>query len=230
VLDYNTRHSAIGLLMAREVMYPLVYRNPETRAAEGMFSKIVEYSIEKNLIDPNILYDSTTILKNCDNNLMINDGYLESLIRSLNDTYVKQILKRFDAHDYLCAVFEATSLDIRRLRQRIKDIIYSTDPRKRGCLVKELQNDISSKIGVDYWNITIDILPIKEQKGLANSLIELPNGELRPISEVSSIVYGLRNSSIEDWYAVIRIPEKIDGKDFAYSPKVREKIEDIFFV
>jgi hypothetical protein len=78
--------------------------------------------------------------------------------------------------------------------------------------------------------MTIDILPIKEQKGLANALIELPNGEVKPLVEASSVVYGLRNSSIENWCAVIRMPEKVDGKDFAYNQKVHDKIADIFFV
>jgi HD superfamily phosphohydrolase len=230
VLDSGVRHSAIGLLMAREVMYPLVYRNPETRAAEGVFTKMVEYCIEKNFIDPHILYDAQTIVKNCDSNILINDGYLESLIRNVNDSYIKEMLRFFDSHNFLYPAFQAAFWDVKRLRQRIRDIIYSTDAKRRGILVKELLNDISSQVDIDYWHMTIDILPIKEQKGLANALIELPNGEVKPLVEASSVVYGLRNSSIENWCAVIRMPEKVDGKDFAYNQKVHDKIADIFFV
>ena len=229
VLDSQARHSAIGLLMAREVMYPLVYRHPSTRAAEGVFTKMVEYCIDKNLIDPDIFYNASRIVKNCDKNILINDGYLESMIRDIDDKYTKEMLKHVDSGQFFCETFRATSWDMKRLRQRIKDIIYATNPIKRGAMIKSLLQDISEKAGVDYWYITMDILPIKEEKGLVNALIELPGHEIIPLAEASSIIHGLRNSPIENWHAVIRMPKKIDNKDVAYDPKIHDLIGDLFY-
>lgn len=230
VLDSRVRHSAIGLLMAREVMYPLVYRHPETRAAEGIFTKIIEYCIEKGLIEPELFYESSSIIKNCDKNVLINDGYLDSFIRNLDDKYVKAMLKCLDSREFFCPTFQATFWDVRRLKQRIKDIIYSSDSVKRGIMIKGLLHDISKQTGVDYWQITMDILPIREQKGLVNALIELPTGEVMPLAEASSVVYGLRNSPIENWYTEIRMPEKIGGKDVAYDPKTHDAISSLFYL
>ncbi len=230
VLDFRVRHSAIGLLMAREVMYPLVYRHPETRAAEGIFNKIIEYCIEKGLIKPEIFYDPSTILENCEKSILINDGYLDSMVRNINDNYVKDMIRRLDSEDFFRVAFEATYWDVGRLRHAIKDIIYSSDQKKRYVMIKGLLNGISSEIGLDPKYITIDILQIKEEKGLVNALIQRPDGRIVSISEASSITQALRNSPLENWFSVVRIPEKLDGKQFAYSPKIREAIADLFFI
>jgi len=230
VLDFERRHAAIGLLMTREVMYPLLYRYPTTRAYENVFTKVVEYCINDNLIEPSPLYDAEKLVECCNSGQLINDVSLETQLRKQSDSYVKKMLRTLDARKPMLEAFRASFWDLRNLKPTIREIAYTRNPQKKYHLLKGIIEKIASEIGLDYWHVFIDIYSIKEEKGLVNALVRLPDNRIVTLAEASSIVDGLRNSPVENWEAVVRLPEKVNGKEFAYDQSIRRKIKQIMMI
>ncbi len=181
VLDEGNVQTAESLLVARALMNPTVYTHHVARISKSMLRRAVETVIDEGEATP-----ETT--------QRMDDAELEVTLRECELT--AETARRLAHRElYKRAVWAEL--------QTVPEDILSADPPQ----IHRFEREIAAQAGVDRGAVILDIPATPSMKETRSRV--LVNGEMRTLSEQSTLVNALQRAQREQWRLGIYCPKDV---------------------
>ncbi len=181
VLDEGNVQTAESLLVARALMNPTVYTHHVARISKSMLRQAVELVIDEEEATPEIIQ-------------RMDDAELEVTLRECEST--AETARRLAHRDlYKRAVWAEL--------QTVPDDILSADHSQ----ISAFEHEIATAADVDTEAVILDI-PSKPSMKESSSRV-LVNGEMRTLSEQSTLVNALQRAQREQWRLGVYCPRDV---------------------
>jgi hypothetical protein len=172
-ISYNALPAAEGLLLARFLMYPILYMHHVCRVSGQMLKRAIVSALEENFITMDEIerFDDPSIISR----LTESTGYSKEICSALDG---RRLFKR--AYSGL-------------VKQKSTFYDELVDPEKR-C---KLESEIADASGIDQKYLILDVPPPPMLEE-ARAKIVLKN-VTKPIERVSSLVKSLKRAQLDHW-------------------------------
>jgi HD superfamily phosphohydrolase len=187
VLAEGNVQTAESLLLARALMNPVVYNHHVARISKAMLRRATERLLDAGAVEPGELR-------------RMDDRDLTVALRSCEPS--AELARRLDTRDLYKRAVWAEHRDV-------PEAVLEADHDA----IREYERDIADRANVDRESVVVDVPSRPEMRESTSRVVV--NGEVRGLSDQSTMVQALRRAQREQWrmgvYAPTDVTDRVGG-------------------